>query len=130
MSKFSDLIFEEVERLKQYSITDYSLEVLCRKIDWALKIKNFYFRYLKDFVDDRKLFITALENLSDRYPVSIPEFGASSETEEFFDFLIKVVKAIKIDKENEAKREKLDRLKKLRKEIQDLEYEIYLGENK
>ncbi len=125
MSKFSDLIFEEVERLKQYGITNYSLEALCRKIDWALKIKNTYFPHLKDFVDNRNLFITALENLSDRYLVSIPEFVASSETEEFFDFLIKVVKAIKTDKESEAKKEKLNRLKKLKKEIQDLEYEIY-----
>ena len=125
MSKFCDLIFEEVERLKQYGITNYSLEALCRKIDWALKIKNTYFPHLKDFVDNRNLFITALENLSDRYLVSIPEFVASSETEEFFDFLIKVVKAIKTDKESEAKKEKLNRLKKLKKEIQDLEYEIY-----
>jgi len=75
MSKFSDLIFKEVEQLKQYGITNYSLEALCRKIDWALKIKNTYFQYLKDFVDNRNLFITALENLSDRYPVSIPEFA-------------------------------------------------------
>jgi len=125
MGKFSDLIFEEVERLKQYGITNYSLEALCRKIDWALKIKNTYFQHLKDFVDNRNLFITALENLSDRYLVSIPEFASSSETEEFFDFLIKVVKAIKTDKESEAKKEKLNRLKKLKEEIQNLEYEIY-----
>jgi len=125
MGKFSDLIFEEVERIKQYGITNHSLEVLCCKLDWALKIKTCFFQHLKDFVDNRNLFITALENLSDRYLVSIPEFVASSETEEFFDFLIKVVKAIKTDKESEAKKEKLNRLKKLKEEIQNLEYEIY-----
>jgi len=130
MGKFSDLIFEEVERIKQYGITNHSLEVLCRKIDWALKIKTCFFQHLKDFVDDRNLFITALENLSTRYPVSIPEFASSSETEKFFDFLIKVVKAIQVDKENEAKKEKLNRLKKLKEEIQNLEYEIYFQEKK
>ena len=130
MGKFSDLIFEEVERIKQYGITNHSLEVLCRKIDWTLKIKTCFFQHLKDFVDDRNLFITALENLGTRYPVSIPEFASSSETEKFFDFLIKVVKAIQVDKENEAKKEKLNRLKKLKEEIQNLEYEIYFQEKK
>jgi len=126
MSKFYELIKNEFALLvERYEMTDYLLEVFCCKIKWALKIKNSYFRYLKDFVNDRGLFITALENLSDRYPVSIPEFVASSETEEFFDFLVKVVKAIKIDKEIAAKKEKLNRLEELKGELVKLEREIY-----
>lgn len=125
MSKFCELIKNEFALIERYEMTDYLLEAFCCKIKWALKIKNTYFRHLKDFVNDRELFITALENLSAQHSLSVPDFGSSSETEKFFDFLIEVVKTVKAEKESEAKKEKLNRLKELKEELVELEREIY-----
>jgi len=125
MNRFCELIKEEIASLERYGMTDRCLEVLCCKIDWALKVKNYYFWCLKDKVDDREQFIAALKSSDFSHQAPVPEFESSCETEEFFDFLIKVVKAVRTDKEREAERKKLDRMKELKAELAKLEREIY-----
>ena len=102
MDKFSSLIKKEFDKVERRNFTDFALEDLCHKIDWAMRIKHTFFPLLKDTINNKKVFAAIVKDFN-----GLPDFYSSSQMNEFYDFLFEITRAIKADKEEKAKKEKL-----------------------